>query len=188
MLSKIAIHGSEGSYNSAILRALTDSSTHGLVGFFVWAFIENSPLFTDWSKWLNCTAAGVLASLVDVDHFLAAGSFNLKNALHLNKRPPFHNTSLVLVVALVFIILSRLRSKMWIFGLMFLSSWLTHHIRDANHRGLWLSPFGHTPLFSTQLYITCILILTVGLRMAFVLSRNSLRIFTCDNIVENEIV
>ena len=67
-----------------VIKALIDSSTHALVGFFVWAIVENSSLLTDCSKWLNCVAAAVLAASVDVDHFLAAGSMNLKVSLHID--------------------------------------------------------------------------------------------------------
>ncbi|GFS22551.1 transmembrane protein 267 [Elysia marginata] len=170
MLTKVPLQSSSGRfYNSAIVRAFIDSSTHALVGFFVWAMVENSSLLTDWSKWFNCVAAAVLAASVDLDHFLAAGSLSLKKALHLSKRPPFHNTSLVFGVTFAIIVLNKWRPKTWIFALMFLSAWLSHHIRDANHRGLWIFPFGHTSLFSTQLYIGCILVLAFCVRLSTVL-------------------
>ncbi len=59
------------------LRAVTDSATHGLVGASSWAAVM---LRTNGSAspWAEVTLAGVLASSVDVDHFIAARSLDLK--------------------------------------------------------------------------------------------------------------
>ncbi|KAK3758294.1 hypothetical protein RRG08_004116 [Elysia crispata] len=183
MLTKAALVNLHGTYSVPMLRAFVDSSTHAAVGFLVWAMVENASLLTDYSKWGNCIVAAVLAASVDVDHFLAAGSFRLEKALHLEKRPPFHNTSLVLLGTLICVFLSKWRPKMWVFTLMFLSSWLSHHIRDANHRGLWIAPFGHTPLFSTQFYILCILVLAVCVRISVVFLRSSASSISSENFV-----
>ncbi|RUS82604.1 hypothetical protein EGW08_009632 [Elysia chlorotica] len=172
MLKKADLVSSNGKYSVSMLKAFVDSSTHALVGFLVWAMVENACLLVKYNKWLNCMVAAILAGIVDLDHFMAAGSFKLERALHLERRPPFHNTSLVLLGTLICLLLSKWRSEMWVFALMFFSSWLSHHLRDANHRGLWFAPFGHTPLFSTQLYIFSILVLSVCVRIIAVFQRS----------------
>ncbi|GFN81798.1 chromosome 5 open reading frame 28 [Plakobranchus ocellatus] len=176
MLHKAAagtLPGNGRTKNHEMVRAFVDSSTHAIIGFLVWALVENPSILGDFRKWLNCFAAAALAASVDLDHFWAAGELNLKKAMHLTKRPPFHNTSLVCALTLVFAFLQKWKPKMWMFSMMFLCSWLSHHLRDANHRGLWVFPFGHTPLFSKKLYIMCILILAAFVRIAVVVHQGS---------------
>ncbi|CAL1543004.1 unnamed protein product [Lymnaea stagnalis] len=150
---------------SHLVRALVDSLTHALVGALVWAFVENSALLNDWKKWLNCFFCAVLAASVDSDHFLAAGSLNLENALHLERRPPFHNTSIIPVIVLLCWIFRHYKPYLNYFPLMFLTSWLSHHLRDANHRGLWLAPFGHTSTLPFYLYVFLIVLLAFFTRL-----------------------
>ena len=61
------------------LRSLGDSLTHGVVGACCWAAVivveENFQRPSTWGKVL---LAGVLASTIDIDHFVAAKSFDLK--------------------------------------------------------------------------------------------------------------
>lgn len=61
------------------LRALGDSITHGIVGAFSWATVimvaEN---LRTAPKWTEILLAGVMASSIDIDHFIAAKSLNLK--------------------------------------------------------------------------------------------------------------
>ena len=64
------------------LRALGDSITHGIVGALSWAAVimvaEN---LRSGPKWTEILLAGVMASSVDFDHFIAAKSLNLKVTL-----------------------------------------------------------------------------------------------------------
>ena len=65
--------------NTPLLRALADSLVHGLVGGITWAVVEGPDIWRGGSKpFLRCIAATILASAVDVDHFLAARSLNLQ--------------------------------------------------------------------------------------------------------------
>ena len=61
------------------LRSLGDSLTHGVVGACCWAAVivveENFQRPSTWGKVL---LAGVMASTIDIDHFVAAKSFDLK--------------------------------------------------------------------------------------------------------------
>ena len=59
-----------------IVRALTDSLTHGLVGGVSWALVTDVHLNRQRiMEWFLCMG---LAMAVDVDHFIAAKSFHLK--------------------------------------------------------------------------------------------------------------
>jgi len=59
-----------------IMRALFDSATHGLVGIIAWFIaIDNGSLSVQSSK--EIILCGVLAAIVDLDHFIAARSLSL---------------------------------------------------------------------------------------------------------------
>lgn len=57
------------------LRAVLDSATHGLVGLWSWAVVIGLRKKSDFYEVL---LAGLLASLIDLDHFYMAGSLSLK--------------------------------------------------------------------------------------------------------------
>lgn len=154
-------------HDGHVVRAVTDNLIHALVGALVWAVVENFRHFGNYKLWQNCLCCAVLAAVVDADHFLAAGSLDLKKALSLPTRPCFHNTSLILPVVGLCWVMRHYIPALKIFSLMFLSSWLSHHLRDAGHRGLWLYPFGHTPVFPIYLYIVLILFLAVLVRIVY---------------------
>ena len=57
-------------------QALADSATHGAVGMMSWAVVVMPGLSP--ARWTQCVLCGVLASVLDVDHFLQARSLQLK--------------------------------------------------------------------------------------------------------------
>ena len=57
-------------------RAMADSATHGAVGVMSWAVVVMPGLSP--ARWMHCALCGVLASIIDVDHFLQARSLQLK--------------------------------------------------------------------------------------------------------------
>ena len=69
--------------SSHLLRAAVDNGTHGLVGLLSWAIVVNPTLIPvlellkEPLLW-EVVLCGVLSSLVDLDHFLAAKSFKLQ--------------------------------------------------------------------------------------------------------------
>lgn len=89
-------------------------------------------------------AAGVVSSVIDLDHFIAARSLSLKAATSLENRPFFHN-SLVFVILLLLAFLSAAYdrrnyvSRLCVLGF---SSIFSHHCRDAWRRGFWFSGIG----------------------------------------------
>ncbi|KAL8574495.1 hypothetical protein ACOMHN_060165 [Nucella lapillus] len=152
-----------------VWRALADTLIHGAVGVVSWAVVVMPGLSVD--RWGQCMMCGMMASLIDLDHFWQAGSFELKSAISLQRRPPFHSTSLVLllsallwVVSLVFR-LAALRKV----TLMCLVAWLSHHLRDASRRGLWFPPLGSTPPLPYAVYIGGTVVLSVLMHYGYLL-------------------
>ncbi|XP_070545963.1 transmembrane protein 267-like [Ptychodera flava] len=133
------------------LRAIADNGIHAVIGLWCWSLVSGLQTIDDVLQTILC---GVLSSAVDLDHFIAAKSFSLKDALSLKSRPPFHATTLIPVIA-CFLKLSiylhpmpRLQNLPWIFSV----AWFSHHIRDGTRRGLWMWPFGSTPPIPYWLY------------------------------------
>ncbi|KAF3848891.1 hypothetical protein F7725_015388 [Dissostichus mawsoni] len=117
----------------------------GLVGLWSWAVVIGLRKKSDVYEVL---LAGLLASIIDLDHFYMAGSLSLKAAVSLPHRPPLHCSSIIPVLCL------SLRFLMWIGRLkdawcslpwMLFISMATHHVRDAVRHGLWVCPFGTRP-------------------------------------------
>ena len=103
------------------------------------------------------------------DHFFGAGSLNFRaktclccngdyhsfqDALNLPKRPFAHNTTLIIIGAALLYLLVYLSGNTLIkdLPLMFVISTLSHHLRDADRRGIWLGPFFSTPPIPYNLY------------------------------------
>ena len=62
---------------------------------------------------------------------------------------------------------------------MFFVAWFTHHVRDANRRGLWFGPLFTTPPIKRTLYLGIILILPLFLRYDLTSwFKSSMRLFT----------
>jgi hypothetical protein len=79
--------------------------------------------------------AFLAGTLVDVDHFLAAGSRGFWTAKHLEKRPPTHSATSALLVSGGGYLLSGSLSTAWIV----LAALTSHVLRDAS--------VGTAPLF-----------------------------------------
>ncbi|KAL5457297.1 hypothetical protein EMCRGX_G034545 [Ephydatia muelleri] len=81
----------------------------------------------------------LMASSIDIDHFVAARSLSLKDAQNLQHRPFLHNTTLVLVVTLVLCLAQWVFCSSYyncpFFAAMFFLSTISHHLRDATRRG-----------------------------------------------------
>lgn len=57
------------------LRALSDNTVHGVVGLWSWAIVIGLKKKSDFTEVM---LAGFLSSVIDVDHFVLAGSLSLK--------------------------------------------------------------------------------------------------------------
>ncbi|KAL4228416.1 hypothetical protein ACF0H5_011463 [Mactra antiquata] len=151
---------------SQLLTAATDSLTHGIVGAFSWAIICDVK-FTRQTV-LECFLCGLLAMSVDIDHFLSAKSFHLKDALSLPRRPPFHATTVIILVDLVLITLSFILDQKFLLGAyLFTTAWFSHHVRDGHRRGLWFYPFGDTSPIPQYYYLFIIFIFPLITRFIY---------------------
>eukprot|EP00731_Ephydatia_muelleri_P031938 Em0023g445a len=107
----------------------------------------------------------LMASSIDIDHFVAARSLSLKDAQNLQHRPFLHNTTLVLVVTLVLCLAQWVFCSSYyncpFFAAMFFLSTISHHLRDATRRGIWLAPFGSTPPIPWKLCAIMLLMISL---------------------------
>lgn len=78
---KLLLHVSRTYPDNIFLRAVVDSSTHATIGGLSWAVVESDKLLMNYQSWMNCLACVFLSAIVDVDHFLAAGSLDIKVSL-----------------------------------------------------------------------------------------------------------
>ncbi|KAH3875484.1 transmembrane protein 267-like isoform X1 [Dreissena polymorpha] len=147
--------------------AVCDSVTHGLIGGISWAILTNATLCR--SDMFQCLVAMMLSMMVDVDHFLAAGSLSLKAALSLPSRPPFHASTVILVTDIILLTLATILKshRLVTMVMMFTMSWFSHHLRDAERRGLWFYPLGNTPPLPKTVYIGIIVCMTIVFRYLF---------------------
>jgi hypothetical protein len=109
--------------------AIYDGVVHGLVGVLV--------LYPIYKKQINryFSVLFLLASLVDLDHFIIAQSFSLSDAIRLPLRPVSHSITFAILLAVVGFFLTRDR----IVGWTLFAAVTSHVIRDASG--------GNTPLF-----------------------------------------
>ncbi|XP_029165329.1 transmembrane protein 267 [Nylanderia fulva] len=137
-------------------RALFDNLTHATVGGLTWTLIvvlSRKFFIRNMGSIFSCF---LLASFIDLDHFIAARSWHIHDATHLQKRPFLHCTTIPIILWIVLIFLSNtfhspiLEHTSWII----LASFLSHHIRDGTRRGLWFYPFGSTRPIPYYLYVS----------------------------------
>ncbi|KAK7096327.1 transmembrane protein 267-like [Littorina saxatilis] len=149
-------------------RALADSGTHGAVGAVSWAVVVLPGRSV--AEWTQCLLCGLAASLIDLDHFVQAGSLQLKDAVTLQQRPPFHSTTLVLLVTGVLWVVSLVMhvTQLRKVALLCCVAWLTHHLRDASRRGLWFPPLGSSPPLPYAVYVVSTVAVAVAARCVYV--------------------
>lgn len=152
------------------LRAVADNVTHGLVGLLCWMMVSGKPLQT--SNLLDSLLGGLFACAVDVDHFLAAGSFRIEDATNLKTRPFLHCSSVVLAALSASALAGRLcgHAQIYKVSLIALVAVASHHLRDSIRRGLWLWPLGSTgplKLYMYYLGLACtVLLATLAMKLA----------------------
>ncbi|OWZ19752.1 putative membrane protein [Phytophthora megakarya] len=147
-----------------LLRHLVDSVAHGSVAFCCWAiFLLQKEKYSEsedstWSSlgmFKKCFFNGITASLLDVDHFIAAGALNLAGATHLNGRPFGHAVTFIIAVALLVNRSSRkCQARKRRYRVCFIVvAWFSHQLRDGMRRGLWFWPLGSIPPVNYFLYL-----------------------------------
>ncbi|XP_024885353.1 transmembrane protein 267 [Temnothorax curvispinosus] len=137
-------------------RAAFDNATHATVGGLTWTLIvvlSRKSVARNLNSVFSCF---LLASFIDLDHFIAARSWHIHDATHLQKRPFLHCTTVPIVLWTLFISFSNafhsplLEHTSWVI----LAAFLSHHIRDGTRRGLWFCPFGSTRPIPYYLYVS----------------------------------
>ncbi|KAJ8985766.1 hypothetical protein NQ317_014419 [Molorchus minor] len=164
LLALVAIVGDYIVYHTKLhfFQALFDNTTHALIGALSWFMVclhfkSSSAFYT----LLEVAACAFVASLIDLDHFVAARSLNFEDATNLKQRPPLHCSTFPLVICLPLLMLSyvlylpSLKRSI----LIVLTAFVSHHTRDATRRGFWLYPYGSTPPIPYGIYvlITCMI-------------------------------
>ncbi|KAG5332499.1 TM267 protein, partial [Acromyrmex charruanus] len=137
-------------------RAALDNATHATVGGLTWMLIvilSRKSIVRNLNSIFSCF---LLASFVDLDHFIAAHSWHIHDATHLQKRPFLHCTTIPILLWTFFILLSNTFHSplMEHISWMILAAFLSHHIRDGTRRGLWFCPFGSTRPIPYYLYVS----------------------------------
>lgn len=130
-----------------ICMLLMDNFAHQLIALLSWsifclAMSIYRPAERD-AHALNYKDSGIamcVGGLIDADHFIAAGSLSLHGATNLSSRPFAHA---VVFIVITFLILYTSMSQPK-YAYLFLVAALSHQLRDATRRGLWLAPFGST--------------------------------------------
>ena len=118
--------------------ALYDGIVHGLVGVLV--------LYPIYKEKINryFVLLFLLAALVDIDHFIAAQSLYLSDALRLPLRPATHSITFAILVAVAGILLTRNKLVAW----TLFAAVTSHVIRDASGGGtpvFWPLEIYHIP-------------------------------------------
>ena len=100
---------------------------------------------------LEIFSALVIGSMLDLDHFIAAKSFSLFSATHLQNRPFGHNLFFIFILSLIIFLFFSKR-----FSLLFFTATFNHLSRDALRRGYTLTPFSplSTPNISYFIYLS----------------------------------
>src|SRR5690242_18597976 len=78
---------------SMLSRALMDDASHGIVAGLTWLATSSSNNIPCHIKILYAALATFFAVAIDLDHFVAARSWSLKDALNLSNRPFLHCSS-----------------------------------------------------------------------------------------------
>lgn len=169
---------------AGLVKAVSDSATHACVGLLSWllTIYQTSILSTIRANWTELVVATFLAAVIDVDHFIEAGSFSLKAAVSLPRRPFLHCTSIpVLVLIAATLVATFLKNNLiFRFGLLIFSCIFSHHLRDASRRGLW---FYGLPTVAVPYTLYLGLELLLPLLYRTILKLNSLTLHKSDNIL-----
>jgi hypothetical protein len=157
--------------SNAYLRALTDNFTHGLISVLAASFLFG------WTHRSLLILAFLAGSFVDIDHFIEVRSLSLDRVLHdqPRNRPFLHNSLLLLIITLIIFIFEHifLRYQHISYALIFFLGWSTHHLRDAQRRGLTFLPIGETPPIEYYLPIMCFVLVTMKLFSIIFLTKPS---------------
>lgn len=137
----------------SLLKCISDNGTHFMIAVISWIFIEETNLSSiPLGSLLLC---GMMASIIDLDHFIAARSFSIHEATSLPFRPILHWTTLPMTFFIFLVILAFALHSINLYKLawMILTALGTHHLRDGYRRGIWMYPLPSIPPFPYSIYL-----------------------------------
>lgn len=164
--------------------AVVDTALHGLLAAVLWGGVillsreEKPPSLAAWAAAVRSLLLGDLqpllqdlrrpagvtavllcagaSSVLDLDHFLAAGSFTMHGAMHLPARPFGHSVTFAITTLACVHALARAWLGVLHLGPLLAVAWGSHQARDACRRGLWFWPLGSTPPLPYAAYLLLI--------------------------------
>ncbi|KAJ8917197.1 hypothetical protein NQ315_012689 [Exocentrus adspersus] len=140
-----------------LFQAVFDNATHALIGGLSWFIvcINYKRELGSFRILLETACCTFLASLIDLDHFAAAKSLNLKDATNLKERPPLHCSTFPLLLSVSLLVISYVFHWEMVkrYALIVLTAFASHHTRDATRRGYWLYPYKSTPPLPYSVYV-----------------------------------
>lgn len=111
--------------------ALLDAPVHWVLALLIVSPLLSHPALGR-HLWLWVAVATVAAVFVDLDHFIAARSFALEDALTLGNRPWAHSLFFAVAMAVITWVVSREPLG----ALLVLVVLLSHIVRDGSHGGI----------------------------------------------------
>ncbi|XP_058788555.1 transmembrane protein 267 [Phymastichus coffea] len=158
LIAFVSILGDMGLQNgkSEIVRAVCDNLTHASVGGLTWTLVlllSKKYVVNNMSSVVICF---FMSSFIDIDHFISAGSWDINDATHLNHRPFLHCSTIPVTLWIIMNLISNTLNmpNLITYAWMMLVSFMSHHVRDGNRRGLWFWPFGSTQPIPYYLYLS----------------------------------
>ncbi|XP_046433750.1 transmembrane protein 267 [Neodiprion fabricii] len=142
--------------SSLELRAVSDNLTHAIVGGLSWSLIVALSGKSIVRNAFGIALCFVISSLIDLDHFLLAKSWRLRDARNLEgQRPILHCSSIPLLLFLISAISYKVfhHSASGYYLWVIITGFLSHHIRDATRRGMWFLFLGSTSPLPYHLYL-----------------------------------
>merc|ERR1712037_274144 len=119
------------SSESLLIRILYDFSAHFVQNILVSLIILGEELFT-----ISNILVPFLASMLDIDHFIAANSLSFVKATSLEEQAPFHNLALPVLILCLGVIFLQSDQKALYASFLALSLCLFVHLcRDGLRRG-----------------------------------------------------
>eukprot|EP01147_Barroeca_monosierra_P005190 gene5190-8796_t len=181
--------------------AVLDNVTHGAVAYMLWLLAI--PYQCKSCFQMEALASGTVACIIDIDHFIHAHSLSIQAATSLHSRPFLHSLPVALAVSLLVTatllrctllsscfgrsvlqqnesVTSKKTTMMWL--ALTASAIISHHIRDAYRRGLWINfgPVNFTVPISYLAYL-CFLVFHAVVLFVFGTWR-SRRYYGCSDI------
>ncbi|OQR96872.1 hypothetical protein ACHHYP_13162 [Achlya hypogyna] len=153
MLADDVLHRRTCWQQARIFYGLVDNATHATVALLAWALACLYAYPFQRLQLLEGVIALLIGSLLDLDHFVAAAGWTFQAATSLSERPLGHAVAFIAAIALV-VWCACPRSRRIRAVALVLVCLLSHQLRDAFRRGLWIAPgVGSTPPLPYAMYL-----------------------------------